>query len=54
MKGDESTQETEEGHKVNKWWQKQKIHGLKMQKPKVRSDKRRSRSRSLIRKRGVG
>lgn len=25
MKGDESTQETEEGHKVNKWWQKQKM-----------------------------
>lgn len=29
-------------------------NGLKTQKPKVRSDKRRSRSRSLIRKRGVG
>lgn len=29
-------------------------NGLKTQKPKIRSDKRRSRSRSLIRKRGVG
>lgn len=40
MKHDESTQETEEGHKVNKWWQKQKIQEKKYRNQKSDLTKR--------------